>query len=178
MTPRDVIDFWLGQPEKAYFIADEAFDERLRASFAAAHDRAVSGELDDWAESRDGRLALIMLLDQMSRNLKRGTPGMFAADAKALALAAKAIELGDDDDSDASVKRWYYMPFMHSEGLADQDRCVELCRQPGLEKTLPYAITHRDIIVQFGRFPHRNKLLGRTTTAEERAFLDAGGFSG
>ncbi len=178
MTPRDVIDFWLGQPEEAYFTADEAFDERLRATFAAAHDKAVSGELDDWADSRDGRLALILLLDQISRNLKRGTPDMFAADEKALALAAKAIELGDDGNCDASVMRWYYMPFMHSEKLAEQDRCVDLCRQPGLEETLPYAITHRDIIVQFGRFPHRNDLLDRSTTAEEQAFLDAGGFAG
>ena len=95
---------------------------------------------DDWADSRDGRLALILLLDQMSRNLKRGTPDMFAADAKALALAAKAIELGDDD-CEPSVKRWYYMPFMHSEKLADQDRCVELCRQPGLEGNP--ALCHR-----------------------------------
>lgn len=178
MTPRDVIDFWLAQPEEAYFVADTGFDERLRDKFAGAHDSAVSGELDDWADSRDGRLALILLLDQMSRNLKRATPEMFAADAKALALAAKALDLGDDADRDASVKRWYYMPFMHSEQLADQERCVELCRQPGLEDTLPFAITHRDIIVQFGRFPHRNALLGRTTTAEEKAFLDAGGFSG
>ncbi|MEM9473589.1 MAG: DUF924 family protein, partial [Pseudomonadota bacterium] len=108
MTPRDVIDFWLEQPEEAYFTADEAFDERLRAKFAAAHEKAGSGELDGWADSRDGRLALILLLDQMSRNLKRGTPAMFAADDKALALAAKAIELGDDGNCDASVRRWYY----------------------------------------------------------------------
>lgn len=177
MTPRDVIDFWLGLPEDAYFTADADFDERLRGRFAGAHDSAMSGEFDDWADSRDGRLALILLLDQMSRNLKRGTPDMFAADAKALALAARAIELGDDD-CEPSIKRWYYMPFMHSEQLADQDRCVELCRQPGLEETLPFAITHRDIIAKFGRFPHRNAMLGRTTTAEEQAFLDSGGFSG
>ena len=178
MTPRDVIDFWLAQPEEAYFVADTGFDERLRETFGIAHGKAASGELDSWGETRDGRLALILLLDQMSRNLKRGTAAMFAADPKALALAARAIELGDDDGTDASVKRWYYMPFMHSEALADQERCVELCRRPGLEETLPFAITHRDIIVQFGRFPHRNELLGRTTTAEEQAFLDAGGFSG
>ena len=178
MTPRDVIDFWLAQPDKAYFVADAGFDERLRETFGIAHGKAVSGELDSWSETRDGRLALILLLDQMSRNLHRGTPDMFASDAKALALATNAIALSDDDDCDASVKRWYYMPFMHSEALADQDRCVELCGQAGLEDTLPFAITHRDIIKQFGRFPHRNEMLGRTTNAEEQAFLDAGGFSG
>jgi uncharacterized protein (DUF924 family) len=178
MTPRDVIDFWLAQPEKAYFVADTGFDERLREKFGAAHGKAVSGELDSWGETRDGRLALILLLDQMSRNLHRGTLAMFSADQKALALATEAIAKGDDRDCDISVKRWYYMPFMHSEALADQERCVELCRQPGLEKTLPFAITHRDIIKQFDRFPHRNGMLGRDTTDEEQAFLDAGGFSG
>ncbi|WP_108880623.1 DUF924 family protein [Anderseniella sp. Alg231-50] len=178
MTPRDVIDFWLALPEEAYFVADAGFDDRLREKFGAAHDRAVSGELDQWEDTRDGRLALILLLDQMSRNMLRGTAAMFAADAKALALAAKAIAAGDDRDCEVSVKRWYYMPLMHSEALADQERCVELCGQPGLEKTLPFAITHRDIINQFGRFPHRNAMLGRDTSSEEQAFLDAGGFSG
>ncbi len=178
MTPREVIDFWLAQPDEAYFVADTGFDERLRETFGIAHGKAVSGELDGWGETRDGRLALILLLDQMSRNLQRGTADMFATDPKALALATKAIAMGDDGDCDVSVKRWYYMPFMHSEVLVDQERCVELCRQPGLEKTLPFAITHRDIINRFGRFPHRNGLLGRTTTSEEQAFLDAGGFSG
>lgn len=178
MTPRDVIDFWLAQPQKAYFIADAEFDDLLREKFGATHARAASGAFENWQETRDGRLGLILLLDQMSRNLHRGTPGMFAADSMALAIAAKAIDLGDDGERDASVKRWYYMPFMHSEALADQERCVELCEQPGLEDTLPYAITHRDIIVRFGRFPHRNAMLGRVTTADEQAFLDAGGFSG
>ena len=177
MTPRDVIDFWLGQPEEAYFVADTGFDERLRETFGIAHGKAASGELDSWGESRDGRLALILLLDQMSRNLQRGTPAMFAADQKALALAAKAIAMGDDGDCDVSVKRWYYMPFMHSEALADQERCVELCRQPGLEKTLPFAITHRDIIVQFDRFPHRNEILGRVSSDAELEYLKThGGF--
>ena len=178
MTPREVIDFWLAQPQQAYFVADTAFDDRLREKFGAAHASAVAGELDNWAETRDGRLALVLLLDQMSRNLHRGTAAMFDADPKALAIADNAISMGDDADCDASVKRWYYMPFMHSEALVDQDRCVELCGQVGLEDTLPFAVTHRDIIVQFGRFPHRNEVLGRTTSDAEQAFLDAGGFSG
>ena len=178
MTPRDVIDFWLAQPDEAYFVADPAFDDRLREKFGAAQAQAASGDLDAWQETRDGRLALILLLDQMSRNLHRGSPDMFAGDAKALSIAARAIELGDDDDCDVSLKCWYYMPFMHSEELADQDRCVELCKQPGLENTLPHAVTHRDIVVRFGRFPHRNTILGRDTSADEQAFLDEGGFSG
>lgn len=178
MTEREIIDFWLGLPDAVLFSSDPDFDAQLLSRFGDAHARAVSGELDDWAETKDGRLALILLLDQMSRNLKRGTPGMFSADSKALALAAQAIELGDDADREVSVKRWYYMPFMHSEQLADQERCVELCRQPGLENTLPYAIQHRDIVARFGRFPHRNKMLGRAMRPEEQAFLDEGGFSG
>ncbi len=178
MNPREVMEFWLGLPDEVLFAANPEFDAQLLARFGDLHAKAVAGALDDWVETPDGRLALILLLDQMSRNLKRGTPQMFVSDPKALALAAQAIELGDDAPVLPSVKRWYYMPFMHSEVLSDQERCVELCTQPGMEATLPFAIDHRDIIARFGRFPHRNLVLGRATTVEEQRFLDDGGFSG
>lgn len=178
MKPQDITDFWLDLPDEVLFRANDDFDAGLRSQFGDIHAVAVAGELDDWAQTRDGRLALILLLDQMSRNLKRGTPAMFAADKKALALAVRAIELGDDALGDPSLKRWYYMPFMHSELLADQERCVELCSQPGMEATLPFAIEHRDIIARFGRFPHRNKVLGRPMRDQEQAYLEKGGFAG
>jgi uncharacterized protein (DUF924 family) len=179
MNPGEIIGFWLTQDESRYFEADAAFDDLLRQWFGAVHQRALDGMLSDWEESQEGRLALILLLDQMSRNIHRGTPKMFAGDAKALVLANRAIEAGDDAAcGDPEVTRWYYMPFMHSEKLSDQDRCVRLCREAGLEETLPFAIEHRNIIARFGRFPHRNAILGRRMGAAEQAFLDGGGFSG
>ncbi len=178
MKPQDVADFWLQQPDKSLFIANDAFDAELQSRFGDVHAMAISNELDNWQSTKAGRLGLILLLDQMSRNLKRGTPGMFANDTRALALANRAIELGDDKDELPVVKRWYYMPFMHSEKLADQERCIELCSQPGLEATLRFAVLHRDIIAAYGRFPHRNKLLGRTMRPEEQVYLEEGGFTG
>jgi len=178
MKPRDIIDFWMAQPQKKLFSVDPEFDAELRDRFGAAHADAVAGKLDGWLETLDGRLALVLLLDQMSRNLGRGTPAMFAHDDKALAIASRAIAEGDRTSLPPAEYRWHVMPFMHSEKLADQDRCVELCREAGLEDTLPHAIEHRDIIARFGRFPHRNRILGRETTANEQQFLDEGGFSG
>lgn len=178
MTPRDVIDYWMSQPEKRLFSVDPGFDFELKDKFGALHGQAVAGGLEDWHDSADGRLGLVLLLDQMSRNLMRGTPGMFAQDSAALAIAKRAFEAGDANDLPAAEMRWHVMPFMHAEDLAEQNRCVELCRQLGLDDTLPHAIEHRDIIAKFGRFPHRNRLLGRAMTPQEQAFLDEGGFAG
>jgi uncharacterized protein (DUF924 family) len=178
MNPSEVVDFWLSQDERVYFEADSAFDDELQEKFETMHETALAGRLSDWKGTATGRLALILLLDQFSRNLHRGTPKMFAGDAAALMLAKQAIDAGDDAACDASVKRWYYMPFMHAENLREQDRCVQLCRQAGLEETLPFAIEHRNIIARFGRFPHRNPILGRRMGEAEQAYLDGGGFSG
>ena len=178
MTPRDVVRYWLEQPEKRLFSVDPGFDAELKDRFGALHAQAVAGGLSDWEDTTDGRLALVLLLDQMSRNLNRGTPGMFAHDAQALSLARRAIAEGDADVLPAAEMRWHVMPFMHSEDLQDQQRCVELCRELGLDDTLPHAIEHRDIIERFGRFPHRNRLLGRAMSEDEQEFLDQGGFSG
>ena len=129
MKSREIIDFWMSQPEKKLFSVDLDFDAELRDRFGAAHADAATGGLDGWLDTADGRLALVLLLDQMSRNLGRGTPAMFANDDKALVIANGAIAEGDGDVLRPAEYRWHVMPFMHSEDLADQDRCVELCRR-------------------------------------------------
>lgn len=174
----EVLDFWRAQEESAYFTVTPAFDAEIRRRFAHRLEQAKAGELDHWATTAEGMLALVILLDQMSRNIHRGTPAMYAGDDKALALAKEAVGRGIDQSFAPRERRWFYMPFMHSERLADQETCIRLCRTAGLDDTLPHAIEHADIIRRFGRFPHRNAILGRSTTAEEQAFLNDGGFSG
>jgi uncharacterized protein (DUF924 family) len=120
----------------------------------------------------------VILLDQMSRNIHRGTPGMYEHDSRALAVAERAIARGEDAALPKEERRWLYMPFMHSEKLADQERCVELCRAAGLDATLPFAVEHADIVRRFGRFPHRNAILGRASTKAETDYLEGGGFKG
>jgi uncharacterized protein (DUF924 family) len=176
--PGEVVAYWLGQTEKIWFTADPAFDAEVLSRFAELVERAKSGGLDHWAEDAEGALALVILLDQMTRNIYRDSPEMFAADGKALAVAKRAIERGFDMDLSKQKRRWLYMPFMHSEDLAEQERGVELFARAELSESLPFAVEHADIIRRFGRFPHRNALLGRQTTSEEAAFLAGGGFAG
>ena len=176
-TRADVLAFWREAGPSRWFRKDDAFDEQFRTRFLAAHDAALRGELDDWAGDADGALALLILLDQFPRNAFRGTPRMFESDTKAMTVALQAVEAGFDEKVDASLRNFFYLPFMHSEQLADQDRGVELARKIG-DEPLRYAILHRDIIERFGRFPHRNAVLGRATTPEEQRFLDDGGFAG
>ena len=176
--PDDVVSFWLSQDEKVWFTADPAFDAEVLSRFAELVERAKSGALDDWADEPEGALALVILLDQMTRNIYRDSPEMFAADEQALAVAKRAIERGFDMDLPKHKRRWLYMPFMHSEEMADQERSVELFERSELAESLPFAVDHADIIRRFGRFPHRNAILGRETTRDEAAFLAGGGFSG
>ena len=176
--PQEVVRFWLGQSEKVWFSADPAFDAEVLSRFAGLVERAQAGRLDDWAESPEGALALVILLDQMTRNIHRDRPEMFAADGKALAVAKQAIAQGFDEELPKHKRRWLYMPFMHSEDLADQERSIELFTRSDISKSIPFAVDHADIIRRFGRFPHRNVILGRQTTREEAAFLAGGGFSG
>ena len=176
--PGDVVSFWLTQSEKVWFTADPTFDAEVLSRFAALVEQAKSGALDDWADDPEGSLALVILLDQMTRNIYRDTAEMFAADGKALAVAKRAIERGFDMDLPKEKRRWLYMPFMHSEDLADQERSIELFDGSEMAASLPFAVEHADIIRRFGRFPHRNAILGRQTTPEEAAFLAGGGFSG
>lgn len=176
--PGEVVRFWLGQSDKVWFTADPAFDAQVRSRFAGLVDKARAGHLDDWAQSPEGALALVILLDQMTRNIYRDSPEMFAADGKALAIAKQAVAQGFDEALPKHQRRWLYMPFMHSEDLADQERSVALFTRSDITGSIPFAVDHADIIRRFGRFPHRNALLGRQTTPEEEAFLAEGGFSG
>lgn len=175
-TPEDIVRFWRDAGPQRWFKKDAAFDAEFKARFEAAHHAAATGALDGWTASAEGALALLVLLDQLPRNAWRGSGHMFATDGKALAVARGAIEAGFDQQVDATLRAFVYMPFMHSESLADQERCVALCAD--LPDNLRFAILHRDIVQRFGRFPHRNVALGRTTTPEEQRFLDEGGFAG
>jgi len=178
MTPDTVIDFWLAAGEERWFTRNPAFDGELSVRFKEALAQARNGAFDHWMETPWGTLALIILLDQFSRNIHRGTPLAFAADRKALAIARMAIARGDHLTMPATLARWILMPFEHAEDLDAQMRCVALSmvRDPG--DMTHWAKLHLDIIARFGRFPHRNAILGRKSTPEELAFLAAGGFSG
>lgn len=172
-----MIAFWRDAGPSRWFKKDDAFDRAFRDRFIDAHEAAARGDLDAWRLSAKGALALCILLDQFPRNSFRGTPRMFATDAKARDVARGAMQSGFDKQTDQQLRQFFYLPFMHSEQLADQDLCVELTSPLG-EDSAKYARMHRDIIARFGRFPHRNAALGRETTPEEQRFLDEGGFSG
>lgn len=178
ITPDNILDFWLGQPHERLFAADSAFDAEIANRFGAVLDAAKTGAFDGWAETPRGALALVILLDQFSRNIHRGTRDAFAADDKALMLARQAIASGFDMEFPADQRAWFYLPFMHSESLDDQLTCIKLAKAAGLADTLHWAEVHAEIIRCFGRFPHRNPILGREMSEEEQAFLDAGGFRG
>jgi uncharacterized protein (DUF924 family) len=175
--PGDVVAFWRDAGLSRWFKKDDAFDLAFRNRFLAAHEAAARGELDAWSRSAEGALALCILLDQFPRNAFRGSARMFATDAKAREIARGAIDAGFDSQVDGSLRQFFYMPLEHSESLQDQDRALELLTPLG-DESRRWAALHRDIIVRFGRFPHRNPVLGRTTTPEEQRFLDEGGFSG
>lgn len=177
MQASDVLDFWRAAGPERWFRKDDAFDAQFRERFFAKHEAAASGALDAWADTADGALALLILLDQFPRNAFRGMPRMYATDAKAREVARRAVDAGFDRQVDAQLRQFFYLPFMHSEQLADLDRCVELTRALG-QDSHRYAMHHRGIIERFGRFPHRNAVLGRPSTAEEEAFLAEGGFGG
>jgi len=176
--PNDVIGFWRQAGPAKWFKKAVAFDEAIRLKFEPTHHRAARGEYDAWAETPEGALALLILLDQFPRNLYRNSAHAFATDPKARSIALAAIEKGFDRQVEPLMRNFFYLPFEHSEDLADQDYGVVLCAETGEPDDLKWARLHRDIIARFGRFPHRNAALGRTTTPEEQEFLDEGGFSG
>ncbi|MBG9387020.1 DUF924 family protein [Caenimonas aquaedulcis] len=172
-----VLAFWREAGPSKWFKKDAAFDDRFRGAFLARHEAAARGELDGWAQSAEGALALLILLDQFPRNSFRGTPRMFATDGKARDIARQSLAAGWDVQVPPELRNFFYLPLMHSEALADQDRAVALTQALGGEHQR-FALMHRDIIARFGRFPHRNAVLGRSTTQEEQRFLDEGGFAG
>ena len=176
ITPSGVVAFWKEAGPGRWYKKDEAFDQLFRARFEPAHMAAARRELDGWVETPDGALALMILLDQYPRNSFRGTAHQFATDPLALMLAKRAVARGHLAAFAPDLRQFLVMPLMHSETLADQDALLPLVED--MPDTQKYALMHRDIIVRFGRFPHRNRALGRETTAEEQAFLDAGGFGG
>lgn len=177
-TPVDIIGFWRAAGPEKWFAKSHGFDESIRLKFEPSHHRAARGEFDAWAVTADGALALLILLDQFPRNLWRNSGHAFATDSKARTIARAAIEAGFDRQVEPAMRNFFYLPFEHSEDLADQDYCLALATEAGDAQSLQYAKIHRDIIVQFGRFPHRNAALGRTSTPEEQKFLDDGGFAG
>lgn len=179
VRPRDVLDFWFGAGPEKWFVKSDVFDADIRRLFGAAHAAAASGGHDDWANEPQGALALILVLDQFSRNLYRNDHRAFAQDAKALALAGTAIERRFDVETPETARKWFYMPYMHAEDLAAQERgLVYFAQRLNDPETMKFAVEHRDIIRRFGRFPHRNAVLGRRTTPEEQSFLNEGGFAG
>jgi len=170
ITPRVVIDFWFDKKhEQLWFAKDEKFDNKIRDRFIDTYQKAVRGELKDWEENKEGVLALVIILDQFSRNMFRDSPQAFATDDKALKLSKYAIAKGWDNELSDEHKQFLYMPFMHSENLDDQELGVKLFG--GSEESKRYAVMHRDIIKRFGRFPHRNKILNSKSTQDEIEFL-------
>ena len=179
-TPQQLLDFWFDRDptthRPVWFERDAAFDQSCTC-FAEALRAAKSGALDAWAATPHGALALVILLDQFSRNLFRGSPETYAADAKARSVARGAIARGFDQQVGPIERGFFYLPFEHSEELADQADSVRLFTPLG-DDSAKWAKHHHDIIRRFGRFPHRNAMLGRTTTPQEQEFLDGGGFKG
>jgi uncharacterized protein (DUF924 family) len=174
-TPAQVVAFWREAGMPRWFGKDAAFDAEFRAKCLALHERAAARELEAWLDTPEGALAVVLLLDQLPRNAFRDSPRTYATDPLAREYAETAIARGFDAQVDPALRFFFYLPFEHSEDMADQERSVALHQAIGFEE---YAIHHRDIIQRFGRFPHRNKVLGRDSTAEELAFLEQGGFGG
>ena len=177
-APQTIIDFWREAGEGAWYTRNQAFDETIALRFGDLYERAATGGLDDWADDPSGALALVILLDQFPRNMFRGEAKAFATDDKALAIAKAALARGDHETVAEDLNAFLAMPLMHSERAGDQDDAVAWMEKIGNEANVKSAHEHRDIIARFGRFPHRNPVLGRATVEEERTFLLNGGFAG
>ena len=178
IDPQTIVDFWREAGPAKWFVKDDDFDREISARFGDIHEQAARGELEAWRGDPTGALALVILLDQFPRNMFRGSPRAYATDEQGLAIAREALARGDAHTIGDDLNQFLAVPLMHAENLAAQDECVEWMGEIGDEDNLAYARDHRDIIARFGRFPHRNSILGRETTPEEQAFLDGGGFAG
>jgi uncharacterized protein (DUF924 family) len=174
---RAVVQFWRDAGPKMWFAKDADFDRRFREHFLEHHEAAARQELMDWLATAEGALALVLLLDQFPRNAFRDTPRMYATDELARDVADQAIAAGHDRAVPEELALFFYLPFGHSEALSDQERCVGLAARLG-QPSHGRSQHHCDIVRRFGRFPHRNAILGRTTTAEEQRYLDEGGYQG
>ena len=178
MTPREIVNFWEQAGEARWFTRDAVFDGTLKTRFGEAAAAARVGVYQVWAETPEGALGLVLLLDQIPRNIYRGSPLAFASDARAREVTRAALGKGFLNKLTPPRAMWLVMPFEHSENIDDQWRCMALFQTLGLNDMVHWAKVHLDIIAKFGRFPHRNMVLGRNSTADEIAFLAAGGFSG
>lgn len=178
-TPQEILDFWFGAPgeqwhgrhREIWFKPEAAFDAEIRRRFSQDYADAAAGRREEWLREPQSCLAYILLLDQFPRNMFRGDARAWATDGKALAAAQLAIERGFDKQLDPHARKFLYMPYMHSESLADQKMSVSLFRSVGDPEAMAAALRHLEIIERFGRFPHRNAVLGRRSTPEEDAFL-------
>lgn len=175
MNPAEVVSFWRAAGRRQWFNGGPAFDAKCRSRFEAAHFAASRRECDHWIDGAEGALALCLLLDQIPRNIYRHSGHAFATDGLALSLARQAIAAGLDQQIEAELRAFCYLPFEHSESLADQQRSLELFDALGIEHYQRYAQAHLEVILRFGRFPHRNRALGRLNTPDEQIWLDAGG---
>lgn len=174
----EIVAFWRDAGYEKWFKRDDAFDAEFKRRFHEAHMAAARGEHEAWMESAEGALALLVLLDQFPRNCFRGCAHSYATDGLARNYARRAIDAGFDLQMDAALRMFFYLPFEHSETMADQDYAMELFAKTGSDELMKYAVLHRDLIARFGRFPHRNVALGRESTQEEIDYLASGGFSG
>ncbi|HRC73358.1 MAG TPA: DUF924 family protein [Candidatus Competibacter sp.] len=173
-NPQEIIAFWFAEPAQAlWFNSTPEFDRTLRERFLPTYRAAASGQLTDWERTPAGALALTIVLDQFPLNMFRGQPESFATEAAARAVAERALALGFDRHLTPAERLFLYLPFMHGETPADQERSVQLFERLGLEDSARFAHHHRDLIVRFGRFPHRNAILGRDSTPEETAYLNS-----
>ena len=172
ITPAEVVDFWYSKPIRdQWFNASKALDDDIRERFQSAWRAARDGQLSDWEHSAEGALALVILLDQLALNMFRGQPASHSTEAASRQVAERAIAAGLDQQLGKLQKLMLYMPYMHSESIADQDRVIELFTAAGLSEASRWANHHRDIIKRFGRFPHRNALLGRDNSTDEIEWL-------
>jgi len=176
--PMDVLAFWRAAGPHKWFKKDAAFDSEIVARFSATWQAAADGKLASWEETPESALALVIVLDQFPRNMFRGRAPAYASDPLAIEVAMRALYWSFDQKVPSRECQFFYLPFMHSEVLAHQHLCLQLARDQSDEEFAHYAELHLDIIRRFGRFPHRNAVLGRATTPEEQAFLDGGGFAG
>lgn len=175
----DVLTFWRAAGRDRWFAKDAAFDATCRSRFEAVWQEAAAGRLSAWEATPDAALALVLLLDQMPRNMFRGTAKAYATDPLAKEVAHRAVMRGLDQQIEPALRGFFYLPFEHSEQLADHDRAVALCEALGDAEWLKWARHHRDLIARFGRFPHRNAVLGRQSAPEELEYLkQEGAFKG
>jgi uncharacterized protein (DUF924 family) len=177
VAPAGILAFWRDAGPDRWYTRDDDFDAGICGRYLGLWQQAAAGELASWESSDDGALALVIVLDQFPRNMFRGNANTYASDALARDVARRAIDRGVDTRIDPGLREFLYLPFMHSEELTDQIHCIELSQQAGLADNAKWAEHHAEIIRRFGRFPHRNGILGRTTTPDEQAFLDQGGFA-